>query len=585
MGAMLYSYEAVQVGLSAGISFTATAKRFQLLASPTSDHPKTFLVMADAHCYLKQGDSSVTATSNDIRLQEFQPMVITVTTKDNSYLSVLRASSDSGTLKCTLLRIEPHEMSLLLDGTQYASITDASQTNLDITGSFSAEAATKFTALGSSNSNALALSNPDGDTGADIATVVIQDGSQTGLDITGDICIECWAKWTRTNQATMALVAKHYLSSTLRGYQFYFSSASGGTLRLQISSDGSAGNTDTLSVSFIPTTGTWYHVAVSWVAATSTASFYVDGVLTGSAQVGVQTSINNNAQPLRIGSNGGSTAALSAGSFDGEIDDVRIWNTTRTITQIANNRLAQLPGSTTGLAASWRFNGTLTDETANANTLSALGDTANVTYVTTVPFDAVATFASKTTIGDDNNYGWQFYYDPAGNLGFRFGPSTTTATWRTFTAAWSPTAGIWYHVAATITFSGSTAVIRLYASTVENGVYVLLGTSTALSASAIRNVNSDFQVGGAYNGSTSVHNLDGQIKNVRLWSGNVLSLAQLNAMRLLTLGGAAQAGSASSNFAFNGDPNDTEGDNLTLNGGPMYQFDAPFNTVPGNAVL
>lgn len=583
MGELLYAHEAVQIGLTAGCAFTGTAKRIALMQEPFGGHPRQFFVMADDHCYVKQGNSSVTATSSDLRLQRYQPMYVMVTSVENSFLSVLRVT-DNGTLRATLLRVEPVEMSALLDGsTQYFNITDAAQTNLAITSNMSLEAAIKFTNTpsGAGNTHMGSFPNVPGDGGTDIHTVLIADATQTGLDITGDLTIELWARWDRVDGSPNTLIAKHQAAGTSRGYNLTWVDTP--LLRLQISSDGTSGNQDSLSVTWLPTINTWYHIAVTWDASASTAKFYINGAQQGADQVGVQTSIHNNGVPFRIGSLGGTTGGSASQPFMGDIDDVRIWNTVRTTAQILANYQTQLAGTESNLQGYWQLNNDLTDETSNGNTLSQGGQ--SITFDTDVPFDVFQTFASKTTIGDNANYGWQFYFDPNGNLGFRFGQSTDSGTWKTHQTTWSPTAGIWYHIAVTVSFSGSVATTLLYASSIENGLIALLDTKTH-SASNIKDVSSDFIIGGVYNGSGAIQNFDGQIKNVRIWSGNVLTLNQLNAMRLTTVRAAQAANSVvTSNFIFNGDARDTEGDHLTMNGSPVFLFDTPNFTKAGDAVL
>lgn len=105
---------------------------------------------------------------------------------------------------------------------------------------------------------------------------------------------------------------------------------------------------------------TWRHLAAVYDG--SNQLLYVDGVLVGSlAWTGTLT---GTATQHNIGSNGGTTSF-----FAGQIDELRLWTTARTATQIANNRLLTVSASSTGLFAYYPFNeevgSTLQDVSSN----------------------------------------------------------------------------------------------------------------------------------------------------------------------------------------------------------------------------
>jgi hypothetical protein len=111
----------------------------------------------------------------------------------------------------------------------------------------------------------------------------------------------------------------------------------------------SAGHNGTYNLVQDPTpltVGTWTHIAVTYNATTQTMRLYTNGVLVSTA-----TSVPNHSDVIQyIGS-------FNAGFFmNGEIDEVRIWNTERTVTEIANNRNCELTGDEPGLVAYYNFN-------------------------------------------------------------------------------------------------------------------------------------------------------------------------------------------------------------------------------------
>lgn len=94
----------------------------------------------------------------------------------------------------------------------------------------------------------------------------------------------------------------------------------------------------------------WQHVAASYDG--SLLKIYVDGVL---VQSGPATgSVTSNSSNFMIGS----SAAFPTRSFEGKIDEVRIWNDTRTLTEISENQLSWLSGSEPNLISLYRFQAT-----------------------------------------------------------------------------------------------------------------------------------------------------------------------------------------------------------------------------------
>jgi hypothetical protein len=88
----------------------------------------------------------------------------------------------------------------------------------------------------------------------------------------------------------------------------------------------------------------WTHIALVWDSST------VEGFVNGSS-VGTVASTGNGSgndfEGVNIGSRGAANYANAI------FDDIRIWSTNRTSTQISNNRSLELTGSETNLAAYW----------------------------------------------------------------------------------------------------------------------------------------------------------------------------------------------------------------------------------------
>jgi hypothetical protein len=91
---------------------------------------------------------------------------------------------------------------------------------------------------------------------------------------------------------------------------------------------------------------TWTHLAGVWNG--SVLSVYINGVLDGTASVAGGT-FNATTNPVRIG------ASLTSEPWGGKLDDVRIWSTARTATEINTYKSSCVSGTTPGLLALYHF--------------------------------------------------------------------------------------------------------------------------------------------------------------------------------------------------------------------------------------
>lgn len=160
----------------------------------------------------------------------------------------------------------------------------------------------------------------------------------------------------------------------------------------------------------------WTHIAV--VYTNKQPSLYVNGVLVATGL----TSTKSNCYPSLgranvIYPNSGGIGGGSYGSFDGSIDDFRLWSVSRTATEIQNNMNTCLTGTEPNLYALYDFeNGTgstsLTDLTGNADNQGTLTNMdANTDWVagasvcSTCPREmtqtATVTLDAGTAVGND----------------------------------------------------------------------------------------------------------------------------------------------------------------------------------------
>ena len=134
---------------------------------------------------------------------------------------------------------------------------------------------------------------------------------------------------------------------------------SGGSLTSRLGGSGS----DQLSGVTL-STDTWYHIVLVHDNSENTLKWYVNGT-----EQNTNTSVNvpSNTGTFYLGTNSDADDKF----FNGQIDEVRIWNDVRTAAEIADNKDDELVGNESGLAAYYKMSDgtgtTLTDNSSNSN--------------------------------------------------------------------------------------------------------------------------------------------------------------------------------------------------------------------------
>ncbi|MBI2419219.1 MAG: hypothetical protein HYV28_15225 [Ignavibacteriales bacterium] len=190
-------------------------------------------------------------------------------------------------------------------------------------------------------------------------------GNNTSVRITGTaLTLEAWVKarsW-ETNVWEGSLVAKEGTDS---GYMLRC--GDNGKVDFSIG-NGSAWQSATTAS--LLTTDRWYHLAAVYNG--STMKIFIDGEEAAS-QTATEPIVDH-PNSLWIGS----SALNPVRTFDGQIDEVRIWNTARSQVDIQNDMNLYLTGNESGLAAYFRFDqGTAGGENTGIDTLYDLTANAN----------------------------------------------------------------------------------------------------------------------------------------------------------------------------------------------------------------
>jgi gliding motility-associated-like protein len=180
-----------------------------------------------------------------------------------------------------------------------------------------------------------------------------------------DITIESWIFPTGYNAEGSVIFSK---AETIFTREYYLCLLSDNRVRLAVFNNTS---TDYLahSVSIIPL-NTWTHVAGTYSFVTGIAKIYINGILDVSINLGFVNIDATNMPPL-IGAYWLSSPNVSRGYFPGMIDEVRLWYSVRTQTEIRDNMCRTLATPQANLVAYYRLdeaNGlTANDASGNGN--------------------------------------------------------------------------------------------------------------------------------------------------------------------------------------------------------------------------
>lgn len=197
----------------------------------------------------------------------------------------------------------------------------------------------------------------------------ITDGSQSGLDLSTALTLEAWLD--------IESVAGNYIitkfdTNSQRSYALYVDSSK--YLILYVSDDGTfdSGHSLTITADLPVEISAWIHVAFAFDVASETGTLYVNGesIPVTNTGTGIGASLYNSTAPFAIGVRFATGAAT--GYFDGKIRNVRVWSDIRTQAEVRANMNMDAPVDTTGLVSNWLLNNDYTDS-QGSNDLTASG--------------------------------------------------------------------------------------------------------------------------------------------------------------------------------------------------------------------
>ncbi len=342
--------------------------------------------------------------------------------------------------------------------------------------------------------------------------------------------VEAWIYPTALPSGSACIIGKNYVSSYYFGIEntgrfiFIPRNQAGGFLRSRV--------TGTVKVN------QWTHIAGTYDG--TNTRLYINGVL-DTSRTGISGTVGSNFDSLYIGCDrqSGSRAYF----FNGMLDNVRIWKSARTASEIFNNMfiplsMYQLSGSYSFLAASYQFDNSAED---NSGPVQNNGFTRNITYVN---------FANKAVNHLDYNNSVYFNgstdYCSHYNIGVSVSPSTaiTLECWikRDTTSGASNDR---YIINKSRTFSISDYYLQLY-----NSGALLFGINSGAKILTTPPLITNAQwthIAASYSSVTGVAAIyvNGEIKASTIFSGNPLINNTGNDS--VYIGGFAGLGASSAN--------------------------------------
>lgn len=125
--------------------------------------------------------------------------------------------------------------------------------------------------------------------------------------------------------------------------------------------------------------GTWYRLSIVWSGSTDDKfRIYIDGTL--------DATLSGTASPSAATSSMifGGASGLSGVDSDLQMDDIRIWSTARTQSEIDTNKNVELDGTETGLIEYWKLNNDLTNSVSGGG-VGNLTNNNSATFTTDIP--------------------------------------------------------------------------------------------------------------------------------------------------------------------------------------------------------
>jgi len=195
-------------------------------------------------------------------------------------------------------------------------------------------------------------------------------GNVSKYQIASNITVEAWVKLNST-VAIQTVVSRYRHDASSGGYELRVNDGGLNLTPGKVSFIMGRGWNDWWCVVSTATlsTGVWYHIAATFDG--QYMKMYINGSLDNTVDLGTTKTAT---EPTGYGLNIGQSVAGVSTYFNGYIDEVRLWNAVRTVTQINDNKSVELAGNEANLVLYYKMNEgsgtTLNDNQTNTTTQS-----------------------------------------------------------------------------------------------------------------------------------------------------------------------------------------------------------------------
>jgi hypothetical protein len=231
--------------------------------------------------------------------------------------------------------------------------------------------------------------------------------SASGLQPSGAVTVEAWAyksDWVN-NVGWQTIAGNHEGTGGYQLFSYY------GYVYAYCERNGSVGAAYQ-DVTYL--TPGWHHFAFTFDGRYT--ALYVDGAKKDEVDAGATYPITYQyANTFIIGADAGTSTTPAGNYFNGYLDEVRVWNTARTYSQIRSNMYNSLVGNETGLVAEWSMDdGYSTTGTAKNNSLNYTAYNGTLTNMTTTSASSFTGTSGWILSGSGVNSPIDFSYYGAG---------------------------------------------------------------------------------------------------------------------------------------------------------------------------
>ena len=222
----------------------------------------------------------------------------------------------------------------------------------------------------------------------------------SALSLTQDFTLECWVRPASTggHAQYQTFISKGSYTRTRWNYWLGLNKTNG---KVRFQPTGSFSSA--LESAGALTPGKWTHVSARFEQGGGgmyRATLFLDGV--ASSSMNFSQAGTANTDELLIGNADTRSTGPTAYGFAGTIDEVRIWNTARSTSEIADHHRMEFDGPATGLVACYRLDGDNLDRSGNGHDAQlSFRSGSDAYFISTTSLPGLPTLALSRPIGGE----------------------------------------------------------------------------------------------------------------------------------------------------------------------------------------